>query len=918
MSSNPTKPDSIFATAIAKKTLEERVGYLDDACRGDSELRTRVEQMIDEHEAKGVATEAEDDFIPTLDAVSDGFQPGSHPSATNDSVEPLGTRIGPYKLLHKLGQGGMGAVFMAEQKEPVRRRVALKIIKPGMDTEHVIARFEAERQALALMNHNNIARVLDAGTTDSGRPYFVMELVTGVPITQYCDEHKLTVNARLQLFKPVCQAIQHAHQKGIIHRDIKPSNVLVCTYDDVAVPKVIDFGIAKATGQQLTDHTMVTEVGQIIGTLEYMSPEQAETNQLDIDTRSDVYSMGVLLYELLTGSTPFSTKQLRKVGLTEMLRTIREADPPKPSTRISEHPQSLTAISEVRQIEPTKLSKIVRGDLDWIVMRALEKDRTRRYESVSGLSADIERFLNNETVLACPPSARYRFQKFARRNKTLLATAASICVILIACTIVSVSLAVWAGEQQAIAVKERDDKELARQQAVDLASEARAAAQRERIAKAEEKVQREKAEALALAEQQAREEESRLRVIAEEERKSAEAVSKYLVGIFRTPDPSISGRNVTLAAILDRSVKDMGRLSKNRPETKALLLNAVGVSYVGLGLYKEAVPVHEQALALRLKHLGEDDPKTLISLSNLAVAYRETGEIHKAIEMLERATRQRENQLGASHKSTINSIAELGHACFEAHEYDRAIELLKRAIDLAQEKWGKNNSNTLMFMGNLAAVYLSSGESKKALEQLQEVLPLRKKLKGAMHPDTLATAQNLAQAYRQDKQYNKAIALYQDTIKRMYAVLGKDHSLTIGALNNLASVYREAKQPAQAVPLFKEAIKRQRKVMGDEHADTLTMIANLAFTYHELERPEEALLILEPTKKAMEPKISQLPGHKLRSLFSIAASYQMVVGREKGGPFLKAVVDQMQIVLGKQHSESKMAADYLKKAALEK
>jgi tetratricopeptide (TPR) repeat protein/serine/threonine protein kinase len=410
--------DEVFDEALRRAAGADRAHYLDEACGGDPELRRRVERLLKAVAEAGSFLEA----------------PAQDPSPTVDQppVERPGTTIGPYKLIEQIGEGGMGTVWMAQQTEPVKRLVAVKLIKAGMDSKQVIARFEAERQALALMEHPNIARVLDGGTSESGRPYFVMDLVKGVPITRYCDEHHLTPRQRLELFLPVCQAVQHAHQKGIIHRDLKPSNVLVAQYDGKPVPKVIDFGVAKAAGQQLTDKTLVTGFGNIVGTLEYMSPEQAEINQLDVDTRSDIYSLGVLLYELLTGSPPFTKKDLEKAGMLEMLRVIREQEPSKPSTKLSTA-EGLPTLAANRGTEPARLTKLVRGELDWIVMKALEKDRNRRYETANGFAMDVQRYLADEPVQACPPSAGYRLRKFVRRNKPGLMIAGLVffCLVLV-------------------------------------------------------------------------------------------------------------------------------------------------------------------------------------------------------------------------------------------------------------------------------------------------------------------------------------------------------------------------------------------------------------------------------------------------------------------------------------------------------
>jgi serine/threonine protein kinase/tetratricopeptide (TPR) repeat protein len=406
MVQNLSQEESIFQAALALEAADERSAYLDAACAQEPDLRRRVEALLRRcAESQGPL---------------DRGAPMLAPTSAEAIAEQPGMVIGPYKLMEQIGEGGMGLVFVAEQQHPVRRKVALKVIKPGMDTRQVIARFEAERQALALMDHANIAKVLDGGETASGRPYFVMELVKGVPVTNYCDQHQLPVLERLALFLDVCQAAQHAHLKGIIHRDIKPSNVLVASHDGKPVVKVIDFGVAKAIGQQLTDKTVYTHFAQMIGTPLYMSPEQAGLSSLDVDTRSDIYSLGVLLYELLTGTTPFDKERLSQVGYDEMRRIIREEEPPKPSTRISTQGQAASTVSANRKSGPKRLSQLFHGDLDWIVMKALEKDRNRRYETASAFAADVQRYLHDEPVLACPPSAWYRVKKFARRQKSAL------------------------------------------------------------------------------------------------------------------------------------------------------------------------------------------------------------------------------------------------------------------------------------------------------------------------------------------------------------------------------------------------------------------------------------------------------------------------------------------------------------------
>jgi serine/threonine protein kinase len=448
---------SLFLAALDIEDPAARLAYLEKACAGDAALRQRVDALL-------AASNRSGSFMngPVLGDITSDYEP---------MTEGPGTRVGQYKLLQQIGEGGMGTVFMAEQEEPVRRKVALKIIKPGMDSKQVVARFEAERQALSMMDHPNIAKVLDAGTTATGRPFFVMELVHGVPITEFCDVNKLSPRERLNLFIPVCQAIQHAHIKGIIHRDIKPSNVMVTMYDDKPVPKVIDFGVAKAIEQRLTEKSLFTQYGALVGTFEYMSPEQAEMNAFGVDTRSDVYSLGVLLYELLTGTTPLEKQRLRTAALGEVVRLIKEEEAPRPSLRISES-GTLEKVAAARKTEPGKLSSLVRGELDWIVMRCLEKDRTRRYDTAVGLAKDVERYLKDEPVEACPPTLGYRLKKTYRKNKTAVRVGSAFVCLALGAALMGMYLAVQARRAEQLAMQEQAIAEEARQDALAAQSQA--------------------------------------------------------------------------------------------------------------------------------------------------------------------------------------------------------------------------------------------------------------------------------------------------------------------------------------------------------------------------------------------------------------------------------------------------------------
>jgi serine/threonine protein kinase/tetratricopeptide (TPR) repeat protein len=645
---NP-RANEIFLHAAEIDDPDARRAYIDAECGDDADLRRQVDSLLAAHEEMGSFLQRYAVSSPGEASETPPYQP---------ITEGPGTIIGPYKLLQKIGEGGFGAVYMAEQEKPIRRMVAVKIIKPGMDSGEVLARFESERQALAMMDHPNIAKVLDAGASESGRPYFVMELVKGVPITEFCDRNKIPAEQRLKLFVDVSNAIQHAHHKGVIHRDIKPSNVLVTLHDGVPVVKVIDFGVAKATLQKLTERTLFTAYGQMIGTPAYMSPEQAEMSGLDIDTRSDIYSLGVLLYELLTGTTPLELKRLREAGYSEIQRLIREEEPPRPSARLSSLGQAATVIAGNRGMDAKYLAQLLSGDLDWIVMRCLEKDRNRRYATPSALAEDIDRFFRSESVTARSLSAGYRLWKFAKRNRGILLTAASVAAALLLGTIVATWQAVRAHR--------------AEKAALDSAA----------------------AESAAKETAQAREAETAAVLDFVEKRVFAAARPKDQAGGL--------GYDVKLADAIRSALPSVESDFSKQPLVEARLRRTLGESFSYLGNAQMAVEQLQRARLLFSEHLGPDHHDTLSSMDGLAHSYGYAGRDPEALRLREEALALGKARLGPDHPATVARMDSLAHSYTAVGRHSEALRLREEALALQKTKLGPDHPDTLWSMNNLA------------------------------------------------------------------------------------------------------------------------------------------------------------------------------------------------------------------------
>ncbi len=799
----------IFDLALAAAPAS-RPAILEAQCRGDQALKRRVEAMLAAAEDQRFLSMPTAEVIPTPSAVNTLQQ--ARPPTVSRSQEAPGARIGPYKLLQELGEGGFGSVWMAEQERPVSRRVALKIIKLGMDTAQVVARFEQERQALAILDHPNIAKVFDAGATDIGRPYFAMELCTGEPIDVYCDRNNLGITARLELFAQVCSAVQHAHTKGLIHRDIKPSNILVSTQDGKPTAKVIDFGIAKATASKLTEKTLFTEHKQLIGTPEYMSPEQAE-GSLDIDTRTDVYSLGVLLYELLTGSTPFSSKDLRSVAYAEIQRIIREVDPPKPSTRLSQNADTIAAVAARRQIEPRRLGTLVRGELDWIVMKALEKDRTRRYESPSSLAADIVRYLSGQAVTAAPPSAAYRFKKFVSRHKAGVSAAALIAAALLLGIVGTTFGLVRANQQRRLAVD-------------------------------------------------ARESEARQKVLAEDRLKESEAAVKFLDDMLAAADPSAQGKDVTVRSALDRASKDLATKFNDRPLVAARLHATLGNTYYGLGEYNPAEAHIREALAINRRVLGpesEDACKTLNSLASVLIKKAQYAEVEP---MIVQALKDHERLFGRRHEITTQTIDNLAQLYTIMERRQEAITLVKELLDIRTATLGAERIETISAMNTLAILYGDVEQFDDCEKLYDQAIATCQRVHGADHPLTLEMRGNLGWSLYHDAMTNmdanpgrhadrlaRARAIDEEVLAARTRILGDEHPETGNVRGNLATVYRELKMWDEADKLTLKDIEISTRTLGEHHPDTITALANMGNSYRSRKRFDEAVTYLDRALK---------------------------------------------------------------------
>jgi eukaryotic-like serine/threonine-protein kinase len=758
----------------------QRPEFLREKCPDDA-IRLEVEKLLENYAEAGnflsvpamnprVAIPRE---VPDTRPIGDSSSGAPSGAATSAAVR-LGEALGNYRIVSRLGEGGMGQVWLAEQTGPLQRQVALKLIRVGLYDDSVLQRFESERQSLASMSHPSIAKVFDAGTTPDGQPYFAMEYVPGLPITEYCDKKKLTIPERLDLFVQVCEGVQHAHQKAIMHRDLKPANILVVEVDGKPTPRIIDFGLARATARSASGRDHLTQVGMFMGTPGYMSPEQASPELQDIDTRTDVYSLGVILYELLTGFLPSDVRQGDQ-ALADKLKRLRDQDPPLPSTKVRSERDSSSAKAEERGTDPGQLVSLLRGDLDWITMKALERDRARRYGTPSKLATDIGHYLRHEPVTARPATAAYQVGKYVRRHRFGVAVAA-------------VMVALLAG--------------FAVMQAIQLRRTTR-------------------------------------------ERDRANRITDFMVGMFKVSDPSEArGNQITAREILDKASRDIhGGLSRD-PEVQAQMMNVMGGVYDNLGLYPQAASLYSDAVQVRKRVLGTENPDTLRSMHGLARPLREQGKYAEA-EKLQRETLDIQRRVvGPEHPDTLSSSTELAIILYNQARYPEAEKLAQQALVDERRVLGNEAPETLWCMDVLASIYFDENRLPDSEKLYREAVDTRRRVLGPDHPDTLAVMDGYATTLATEHRNDEAEKLLRETLSARQRVLGPDHRDTVMSMNNLSTMLFMEGRYDDADKLERQALDIQRRVLGPNHPDTAMSIYNLGgIALHE-RKPDEALLLL--------------------------------------------------------------------------
>ncbi len=862
--------ETIFATA-RELQAQDRDKYLDDACGEDTELRHQVESLLAADSDAG-------SFLMSVEhAPGEPFPAMIKGGGDKIPSETAGQGIGRYKLLEIIGEGGFGTVWMAEQREPVKRKVALKIVKLGMDTKQIVARFEVERQALAMMDHPNIARVFDAGSTETGRPYFVMELVKGRPILEYADSAQLDTKARLNLFALVCNAIQHAHQKGIIHRDIKPGNVLVTMHDGVPVPKVIDFGIAKAINQELTQKTLFTEYHHLIGTPVYMSPEQAEMSGLDIDTRSDVYSLGVLLYELLTGTPPFAHKELMERGFGEMMRIIREDTPHKPSTRLSTLGESSAITAEQRHTDIKKLGLVLRGDLDWIVMKCLEKDRTRRYETAIGLSEDIVRHLNDEPVIAGPPSQSYKLSKFIKRNRGRVIAACLVSAVLVLGVAGTSYGMIWA-------MHERDVAKDAQAELVERADELQLVSDFQSTQLGDIDPQR-----MGITLRRA--------VLDAVEDETLEQLEADIAGVNFT---SIAMSTLE-DTVFSRTIDAIDSQFADQPLLQSQLLQSLSETLQALGLVFVAQDPQSRALEIRRATLGNDDPKTIDSMISMGSLLQAQGKLDEADSYYTEALDISRRVLGDDHPGTFIAISNMGALREKQGRLSEAEAYIQDALEGRRRVLGDDHPSTLTSVNFMGLLRSGQGNYAEAESYYLEVLEGRRRVFGDDHPQTLNSIRNVASILRIRRKLSQAEPFYREAIDGYRRVYGDDHPDTLLSLNGMGVLLYSQRKYAQAEPFYRESLEGALSVLGEGHPITLSAMHNLASLLRAQGLLSEAELYYRQVLEGRRRLFGDEHPSTLNTMNSLGSLIKAQGRFSEAEVFYRTTLDARRLLLGSDH-----------------